>query len=294
MAEVTAVVTELAIACRSDVCSIWGAITDTERLNRLLGMSRISVRPLSDPSAARYLVSTYLGGFPVEYEERPFEWIFPKSFKILRKMRSGPLDSLEVGYTLEPTPDGGTSVRIRLVLAPRYRVLRPFLRIMAGRTMKGFAEVVSGLDAEIAAGGAPHGPPRRGALHEGAFERAADDLRRAEPGNVGIADRIAALVRDGGDHEVSRIRPFEIADEWKQDRRAVLGACLAAVRAGLLDLRWEVLCPSCRTATEVLPSLASLSDHGACQLCELEFALDLEDAVEATFAPSAAVREVDT
>jgi adenylate cyclase len=293
-AEVTAVVSEVTLACRSDVCTVWGAVADTERINRLLGMSRISVQPLSDASAARYLVSTHLGGLPVEYEERPFEWIYPRSFKILRKMRGGPLDSLEFGYALDPLPDGGTSVRIRLALTPRYRVLGPFVRIMAGRTIKAFSELVSGIDAEIAAGVAPHGPPRRGALHEGAFERAADDLRRAEPGRVALADRIAALVRDGGDLDVSRIRPFELADDWGEDRRAVLGVCLSAVRAGLLDLRWEVLCPSCRTATEVLPSLASLSDHGACQLCELEFALDLEDAVEATFAPAAAVREIDT
>jgi class 3 adenylate cyclase len=73
----------------------------------------------------------------------------------------------------------------------------------------------------------------------------------------------------------------------------VLGVCLSAVRAGLLDLRWEIICPSCRTASDVLPSLASLSEHGACQLCDLEFALDLEDAVEATFAPARAIRDLD-
>src|SRR6185295_18265547 len=82
-------------------------------------------------------------------------------------------------------------------------------------------------------------------------------------------------------------------DEWEVDRRDMLGVCLSAVRAGLLELRWEIVCPSCRTATETLPTLASLGEHGACQLCDLEFALDLEDAVEATFAPAAAIREVD-
>ena len=89
------------------------------------------------------------------------------------------------------------------------------------------------------------------------------------------------------------MRPFALAESWHEDRRAVVSACLSAVRAGLLDLRWEIVCPSCRTATDVLPSLASLSDHGACQLCDLEFSVDLEDAVEVTFAPAHAVREVD-
>src|SRR5262245_51526533 len=97
-----AIVTELTVACRSDPQRVWEGITDTERLNRIMGMSRVTVRPLSDASAARYLVSTHLGGLHVEYEERPFEWIYPKSFKILRRMRSGPLNALEVAFALEP------------------------------------------------------------------------------------------------------------------------------------------------------------------------------------------------
>jgi class 3 adenylate cyclase len=289
---VTAVVSEVTVDCRSDACTVWGAVADTERLNRLLGMSRIEVRPESGASAARYRVSTTLGGFAVEYEERPFEWIYPKSFKVLRKMRAGPLDALEIAFTLDPLPDGGTRVRIRLALTPRYFLLGPFVRLMANRTTRAFSEIVAGLDTELA-GGAAQPAPRRGALHTSAFDRAAAELVDAERGRRAVAERVIAEVRDGADLDVSRMRPFALADDWKEDRRAVLGVCLSAVRAGLLDLRWEVVCPSCRTATEVLPSLASLSEHGACQLCELEFALDLEDAVEATFAPAAAVREVD-
>ncbi len=100
-------------------------------------------------------------------------------------------------------------------------------------------------------------------------------------------------LREASDVDVSRIRPFELADAWGIDRRAMLATCLSGVRAGALELRWEIICPSCRTATDVLPSLSSLTEHGACQLCEIEFAIDLEQAVEATFAPNAAIRTVD-
>src|SRR4029077_12235898 len=96
---VTTAVSELPVPCRSDVLRMWEALTDTERLNRALGMSRITLRPLSDASAARHLVSTRLDGFPVESEERPFEWIYPRAFRIVRKMRSGPLRELGVAYT---------------------------------------------------------------------------------------------------------------------------------------------------------------------------------------------------
>ena len=95
----TAVVAALSVPCRADVVALWGALTDTERLNRALGNGQLTVKPLSDATAARYLVSTTLGGMRVEYEERPYEWVYPRAFRIVRKMRSGPL----AGST-SPTP----------------------------------------------------------------------------------------------------------------------------------------------------------------------------------------------
>lgn len=288
----TTVVSELTVACRSDVHAMWDALTDTERLNRALGLHRITVRPLDDAGAARYLVSTHLGGLPVEYEERPFEWIYPRSFRVVRRMRSGPLRELSVGYVLEPAAGGGSVVKLRLTLEPRHNILGPFVRFMGGRTVHGFEEVIRQMDA-AAQGRGEVAPAQRSEVHGEAFRRADEVLREAERANGAVVDRLVAFVRDADDFDASRMRPFALADAWGQDRRAVLGVCLSAVRAGLLELRWEVVCPSCRTASDVLPSLSSLSEHGACQLCDLEFAVDLEDAVEATFAPATAVRAVD-
>ena len=288
-----AIVAEATVACRSDAVRIWEAITDTERLNRIMGMSRVTTRPLRDASAARYLVSTHLGGLPVEYEERPFEWIYPRRFKILRRMRSGPLHTLEIAYALEGRPDGGTDVKLRLSLDPRYRVLSPFVRFMGGLSVRDLEGAITAMDASIQEGKGVAPPARRTSVSNAAFARAEAALREAEPGRRPLVDRLLAHVADADDLEISRIRPFVLADDWHADRHAFISVCLSAVRAGLLELRWEIVCPSCRTATDVLPSLASLSEHGACQLCDLEFAVDLEDAVEATFAPARAVREVD-
>jgi class 3 adenylate cyclase len=292
---------ELTVACRSDVRALWDALADTERLNRALGMDRITVEPLRDGTAARHLVHTRLNGFPVVYEELPFAWIYPRSFQVVRRVRSGPLRQIELGYVLEPAGEGGTMVRMRLALTPRYDILGPFVRFMGGRTRQRFAEAIRQIDAATAqrkdASPRPGGSllaAHRSEIHQEAFRRADEALRAAEGARPGLVDRLVTFVRDAADFDVSRIRPYALADGWGEDRRAVLGVCLSAVRAGLLVLRWEVVCPSCRTASSVLPSLAAISDHGVCHLCDLEFTVDLEDAVEATFTPTAAVREVDT
>lgn len=285
-----AIVAETSVACRSDVHRLWDALADTERVNRIMGLSRIALTPYAGAGAARYLVKTSLGGLPVEYEERPYEWIYPRAFKIFRRMRSGPLDSLEFSNTLTPRSDGGTDVTVRLTLVPRVWLLRPFVRLMAGITLRAFEENIARLDAAPAPEKVAY---RQSPLRSAALSHAEEALRAAEPERPAIVDRLVAHVSGAGDLDAARLRPFALADTWGEDRPAVLGVCLSAVRAGLLTLRWEVVCPSCRVATDVIPSLASLADHGACQLCDLDFALDLEDAVEATFSPTPAVREVD-
>jgi class 3 adenylate cyclase len=286
-------VTERTIDCRSDVCSLWTLLTDTDRLNRAVGMEKIHLEPLSDGTAARYLATTSLGGFTVKYEERPYEWVYPKSFKVLRRMRSGPLSTLQMEFHLAPTALGGTTVTLRLTLAPRVGILRPFMGFMSARTLGSFQRAITELDAAIVAGAVRPTRPPTSAADGGALRRARDALLTAHPDKAGEIERLVAHVRDAEDADAARIRPFALADEWRLDRRRVLAVCLASVRAGLLELRWEVVCPSCRTASDVLPSLASLTEHGACQLCEIDFAVDLAEAVEATFTPARAIRDVD-
>ena len=88
------------------------------------------------------------------------------------------------------------------------------------------------------------------------------------------------------------MRPFELADTWGQDRRAVLRAFLRAVPAGLVELRWGIVCPSCITSSQQVRALDEVSLEGHCQLCDITFDLDLDRAVEATFLPHPSVRKV--
>ena len=65
------------------------------------------------------------------------------------------------------------------------------------------------------------------------------------------------------DEELDAMRPFVFADRWKADRREVLKLFLHVSRAGLLDLSWDVICPSCRGAQERYDSLKKMKGGGA-------------------------------
>ncbi len=86
---------------------------------------------------------------------------------------------------------------------------------------------------------------------------------------------------------------FALADEWNEDRTAVLGVCLSSVRAWPPRSALEGGVPELpdRDRRGALARIAL--EHGACQLHDLDFALDLGGRREATSAPARSVRDVD-
>src|SRR6185503_13332040 len=108
----------------------------------------------------------------------------------------------------------------------------------------------------------------------------------------GIADRLADFVEHADDFDVSRIRAYKLADDWREPRRVVLEVCLRAVRVGLLDFQWDLLCPLCRGPQESPGSLKDVNPHAHCEACQIDFAVDFERYVELTFRPNPSVRRV--
>lgn len=288
------VVVERVVACKSTPEALWPFVTDTERLNRAIGLGRITLEPNDDESAARHVVSTVSGGFPLEYEERPYEWVEPTDFSVRRDVRRGLVTRLVNSFKLKARDDGGTDVTVSVAAAPKYGFVSPVLRLQVGRFLSRIASEVERLDHDLASR----------AKHPGAL--AARVAQTEELGRLGkryldglpaaeraAGEKIVELIRSGSDLEVDRVRPFELADEWQLPRGSVLGACLHAVGAGLLELSWDLVCPSCRTASERMRSMTELGAHAHCQLCDISFDLDLDRAVEATFRPPPGVRVVD-
>ncbi len=283
---------------------VWPLISDTDRFNRLLGMSAVTYRATEagNKTGARFVGDTRAGGFKLSYDELPFEWTHERAFSVHRRMHGGPVESLTWRCTLERTHaadasgakgalEGGTRVTLRLEIVPRAQVLRPVAWLNARRVATRFGELGRVIDAHVVEGApSPYLVPVTPADRE-RVEAAVGQLR-ATGVAAALAERIGAFVREGADADVVRVRPFALADDWGEERRAVLRAFLHAVPIGLLELRWGLVCPSCLTASEQALTLEEIKPEGHCQLCDITFELDLDRAVEATFQPHPAVRRV--
>ena len=89
------------------------------------------------------------------------------------------------------------------------------------------------------------------------------------------------------------MRPLELAGRWALDGRQTLEVFVRATVAGLLELRWELLCPRCRGVKASASHLRDLASGGFCPTCNLHFFATVDEAIEARFYPNPGVRRVE-
>jgi class 3 adenylate cyclase len=276
---------------------LWRFVADTNRFNRDTGDPAVepakTTRQRLRNARRRLQLSIY--GMRVEWEEQPFEWVRPSRFGVVRTYSKGPMLELRALAELKPK-NGGTNLTYSLWIKPRSlfgAIIVPLQvkLITAGRFARAFRKY-----DELAIMEAQRFP----VTEVPELDRAALDRLRgikdklvADGAQADIVERLLKLVETADDFAVARIRPYELADEWKVSRRAVLETCLRSTRVGLLDLQWELLCPLCRGAKETEGSLSDISSHLHCESCRIDFAVNFDRFVEVTFRPNALLRQVE-
>src|SRR4029078_5346864 len=109
-----------------------------------------------------------------------------------------------------------------------------------------------------------------------------------------LVDRLTLMLADRPDEEVAQMRPFELASRWGVGWRDLLRVFLHATRAGLVDLRWQINCPVCRVAAQVVGALADVTGKVHCAACNIGYGVDFAKHVEAVFQCHPAIRKVET
>ncbi len=281
------------IRCTSPRDALWLALADTRRFSRALGGRPVVAVKLDDAGAARYLSTTRVSGLEISYEERPFDWSRPEHLHIQRRIRSGPAARYALSLRLGALDEGGTEVALRLEVEPRSLALWPLVRAQAALVSGKMMRLLRRMDENLARGVEAYGQEAAARIDPGALERALGRLATLAGDEAALARRLCEHVARAPDLEVERLRPFALADQWGIERRRLLGLCLHAVAAGLLEVSWEVLCPSCRLAAAQARQLVDLAQAAHCHLCDLTIGVDLARSVEVVARPAPAIRKVE-
>jgi eukaryotic-like serine/threonine-protein kinase len=283
---------------RSAPRALWPYVADTNRFNRDSGVPHVErVGGTSAASGARRRLRFRRMGVSIEWEEEPFEWAWPHRFGVVRRYMRGPMTELRVLVELQPEASGGTRLIYQVWAEPHGVLGRLAIPVEIGwRVARALETAARRYDAlALAPPGESPLPVAARSVSTVATERltAGQAALRLAGVDPDLIARLASTLTGADDLTLLRIRPYALADAWGADRRAVLELCLAATRAGLLDLRWDLLCPLCRGAQASPSSLRDLTSSVHCETCRIDFTADLERLVEVTFRPNPAIRPVE-
>ena len=273
--------------------AIWSLAADTNRFNRDTGQPEVEL--LTNVKGTK-LARMKLPILRIEWEEEPFEWTYPYSFGIARRYRKGPLDEMRVNARFDPLPEGGTRISYQSIFVTGNLLAQLGIPFGIGVIAKNrFERAFRKYDAIIQRGESVNEMPRRRALSSGGRARfkSQSEAVMKQGTNPELVNRLEDFLDHADELSIQRIRPYALADAWKTNRRAVLEMFLRATRAGIADLSWDLLCPSCRGITEGHSNLADVHGDSHCNTCQIDFRANFDHNIEVVFRPNASVRAID-
>ncbi|MFZ2006598.1 MAG: adenylate/guanylate cyclase domain-containing protein [Stellaceae bacterium] len=272
--------------------ALWPFVADTAKIGEAAGFPRYTVTdtPLPDGTVER-IGSARRFGMTIAWEEGVPEWVAGRSYRHERRFRSRLIRGLNSRIVLDSEP-GGTRLRYRST----FELCWPLALAMhcgglknAGKTFDRhfreaahFAEMNHPPDfADAAAAVSP-------AIKSRVTTQAKALAERGHEAALKLADHLLGAPET----ELERMRPRALARRWRVAPRLAIETCLAAVREGLLTLRWDLVCPQCRGAKLTATSLDQLPQGAHCSSCNIDYERDFTRNVEVTFEPAASVREL--
>jgi len=273
---------------------VWPLVSDTNRFNRDTGLPTVDdAREGVELRNARRRLRMVVKGVPVEWEELPFEWVRPWRFGVVRHYQRGPLREMRVRATLTPLGEDRSTLVYSVAARPRGPFGWVAAKLQIGvLSRRAFGRIFREYGRHVAETGQSAPPPARPGVpaaisrREGRLLEAGADAR--------VVSRLLDFVGRADDLSLVRMRPFTLARLWDLPRETVLEGFLFATRVGLLELRWDLLCPNCRGTKGGAPTLADLrsSESVHCDTCLIDFDVDFDRSVELVFSPNPDVREV--
>jgi class 3 adenylate cyclase len=116
-------------------------------------------------------------------------------------------------------------------------------------------------------------------------------LRQSADGDV--VDMLARMVREAPDHALNKINALDLAGRRGVGEEQLIAALLNAVRLGLFEMTWNVMCLSCAGVLSANKSLKTLDrSQYHCAFCAAGYETRLDDLVEVTFTVSPRVRKI--
>jgi Family of unknown function (DUF5939) len=275
----------------------WPFISDTNRFDYDRGNNALETLPTNEAlSNARLHIRLPLPGINMEWEEEPFEWMQPYRYGVNRKFINSPIEILNLLAEVKPRPGGGSVLTYHLWVQPTNFLGLLFSSLVIGRfSFSMFDKAIRKYDEMAMRRAAPIDMPGRVTFAPGGQEQL-DATRKAALAKGSppeLTTRLVELLEKADDLTLSRLRPYVLADYWGVPRRTALEMFLIAAHEGMLELRWDIMCPLCRVAKASDDSLDKLLGAIHCDTCNIDFTANFDRSVELSFRTRPNIRKAE-
>lgn len=280
---------------KSSPQDLWPYVADTQRFDQAarLPVADFVETPLETGGSQRVGRSSKFG-VPVAWEEYPYEWVREQEYSIVRVFEQGPLARTYNRLLLEPNGQGTlVNYLVEAVPANLLGWLGIFYQV-GWESRRNFEHVFREIDDFLQQRTEQPFTLRATPLTDTGSKRL-QELAATLAGQgyeQDWVDRLVDLISREADLNLLRMRPNVYADAWQAPRRRILEMFLAAVRIGLLRLRWDVICPLCREAKASAPTLGELTTVAHCATCNIDYEANFSQSVEVTFSPHPQIRSL--
>lgn len=279
---------------KSSPAALWSYVADTDRFNEAVGLGEVEVEVAREaPDTTARVGHASVKGMAMEWREYPFEWIRDREHTVFRWYRAGPLEALWNRVTLVPHGTG-TELTHEIALIPRGVLGRVAVSFEIGQRLRRAMDRMYRHidDVLVANGGDPYDQPHAPSPTERA---------RIEAGRIALKDfpepavnALCNMLLHTPARKLNRMRPFALAEQFGVSRDAALAVMLHAAHVGLLEIAWDVVCPTCLVAHETERHLDGVKQQSRCASCETEFHQDLCSSVELVFRAHPEIRQTST
>lgn len=285
----------------STAAALWPYVSNTDRFNHATGLQPVTYETFTETDGRiRKFGQFKLAGMNVRWEEHPFEWIEGQRFSILREFPTGPFVWFMSDVELCPRPDGSTQLIHRVKIQPRGMVGRMLAKLQLGASCRRRLETIyRRIDRTVFRKNSAIriSDPYRAVRGIKTTQRVRLDQRLEQLAAVNttseIVEALRELILNSSDQDLARLRPYTVANVFNLPEQEVVEAFLKAATVGLMTIHWDIICPTCRLASDTRSTLREIEQHGNCSACQTNFNVDFGTSLELIFRVHPEIRAVD-
>ncbi|WP_377890247.1 adenylate/guanylate cyclase domain-containing protein [Alkalihalobacillus sp. R86527] len=270
---------------------VWDLLATNDHLNRMIGLFPVQFSNAKFDDSLFYLpAKAKMSGVSLSWKEYPFEWVKGEYYSVQRIYTSGPLAEFRAGIKLKDVSvdeEPMTEVEVFSMLRPATvlgKLVIPVVAIPGMKKTHAYIEKYIALeDSPIVA--VPQ-PKHHSTTNEQALTHV---MNKLEPSKA--KDFFMEHLIQSHDQGVVEMQPYKLADQWGLDRDDVLSLFLEATKAGVLNLAWSLMCPTCRVAKETESSLRNVKSDVHCDLCGISYNMNFDETIELRFTVHPSIRK---